>query len=44
MFQGERDPRYLKPWQVKQVLAAVDRQTVRGKRDYALLLLLTVLG
>ena len=44
MFQGERDPRYLKPWQVKQVLAAVDRQTVRGKRDYALLLLLAIYG
>lgn len=44
IFQGEREPRYLKDWQVRHVLGSVDQGTVRGKRDYALLLLLAVYG
>lgn len=44
IFQGERDPRYLKPWQVKKVLDSVERESMMGKRDYAILLTLAVYG
>ena len=44
IFRGEREPRYLQDWQVRRVLESVDRTTVRGKRNYAILLLLTVYG
>lgn len=44
VFQGEREPRYLQDWQVRQVLRAVDQSTAKGKRDYAMLLLLAVYG
>ncbi|MDP8240847.1 MAG: tyrosine-type recombinase/integrase [Candidatus Hatepunaea meridiana] len=44
MFQGEREPRYLQDWQVRQILDSVDRSTSTGKRDYAMLLLLAVYG
>ncbi len=37
-------PKYLRPGQVEQVLDACDRQTARGRRDYAILLLLARLG
>ncbi len=37
-------PRSLQPGQVQQVLDACDRQTARGRRDYAILLLLARLG
>lgn len=37
-------PKSLRPGQVAQVLAACDRQTGRGRRDYAILLLLARLG
>jgi integrase/recombinase XerD len=37
-------PRALPPEQVKQVLASVDRKTVVGRRDYAILLILARLG
>jgi integrase len=37
-------PKYLQPAQVAQVLAACDRQTAVGRRDYAILLLLARLG
>jgi len=44
IFRGEREPRYLQDWQVCQVLNSVDQSTVKGNRDYALLLLLAVYG
>jgi site-specific recombinase XerD len=45
VFSGERDPRYLKPWQVKQVLSAAQGDnTVIGKRNYAILVLLAIYG
>ena len=44
VFHGEREPRYLQDWQVCQVLSAVERNTAKGKRDYAMLLLLAVYG
>ena len=44
IFQGEREPRYLQDWQVRRILEAVDRTTVQGKRDYAILVLLAVYG
>lgn len=44
VFQGERDPRYLRPWQVSEILAATKRKSVVGKRNYAILLLLAVYG
>lgn len=37
-------PRYLTPAQVEQVLAACDRSTPMGRRDFAMLLLLARLG
>jgi site-specific recombinase XerD len=45
VFKGERDPRYLRPWQVKQILSvARENNTVIGKRDYAILMLLAIYG
>ena len=45
LFRGERDPRYLRPWQVKQVLSAArGSSTVAGKRNYAILMLLAIYG
>lgn len=44
VFQGEREPRYLQDWQVCRVLSTVDQNTKKGKRDYAMLLLLAVYG
>lgn len=44
VFRGEREPRYLQDWQVRHVLNSVDQSTAKGKRDYALLLLLAVYG
>ena len=44
VFQGKRDPRYLKPRDVQRVLAAVDRTSVVGKRNYAILTLLGLYG
>jgi integrase len=42
--QGERPVRAL-PWQaVRRILHAIDRSTVAGRRDYALLLLMSVYG
>jgi len=37
-------PRFLAPGQVKRVLASCDRRTAMGRRDYAILLLLSRLG
>jgi integrase/recombinase XerD len=37
-------PRALPPEQVEQVLASIDRKTAIGRRDYAILLILTRLG
>lgn len=37
-------PKYLSPHQVQRVLSHCDRLTARGKRDYAILLLLARLG
>ena len=37
-------PRFLQPHQVQQVLHQCDRRTARGRRDYAILLLLARLG
>lgn len=37
-------PRFLQPHQVQQVLSQCDRRTARGRRDYAILLLLARLG
>lgn len=37
-------PRGLEPWQVRRLLAACDRRTRAGRRDYAMLLLLARLG
>ena len=44
VVREERDPRFLKTYQVKQVLDDVDRSTLAGKRDYALLMLLASYG
>lgn len=37
-------PRFLTPSQVRRVLASCDRRTIMGRRDYAILLLLSRLG
>ncbi|MEK7334670.1 MAG: site-specific integrase [Candidatus Binatota bacterium] len=37
-------PKFLQPHQVQQVLNQYDRQTAKGRRDYAILLLLARLG
>lgn len=43
-WQGSGPPKHLSREQVQRVLAACERSTVRGKRDYAILLLLARLG
>ena len=37
-------PKFLQPIQVQRILSQCDRQTAQGRRDYAILLLLTRLG
>lgn len=44
VFQGKRDPRYLKPGDVQRVLASVDRSSLVGKRNFAILTLLGLYG
>ena len=44
VFHGKRDPRYLKPGDVQRVLAAVDRTSLVGKRNFAILTLLGLYG
>lgn len=44
VFKGRRDPRYLKPDDVRRLLAAQDRTTTLGNRNYAILLLLGICG
>jgi integrase/recombinase XerD len=44
VYRGERLPRSL-PWKtVEQFLAAIDRSTAMGRRDYAMFLLITTYG
>ena len=43
-WQGSGPPKHLSREQVQRVLGACERTTVRGKRDYAILLLLARLG
>jgi site-specific recombinase XerD len=43
-FQGERQPRYLQDWQVKQIISSAKRETPQEKRDFAVLLLLSIYG
>jgi site-specific recombinase XerD len=43
-YRQSTPPAFLSPEQVKPVLAATDRSTPRGRRDYAILLLLARLG
>jgi integrase/recombinase XerD len=44
VFTGRRDPRYLKPDDVRRILDAQDRSTMLGKRNYAIVALLGVCG
>lgn len=44
IYQGEREPRYLQDWQVKQILTAANREDSKGKRNFAILVLLSVYG
>ena len=44
IYRQEQCPRFLTPVEVKTVLAAIDRNTDGGKRDYAMILLLAVYG
>src|SRR5208282_3594090 len=44
IYQHEQCPRFLTRAEVEAVLAAVDRQTPQGRRDYPMLLLLAVYG
>jgi integrase/recombinase XerD len=44
LFQGKRDPRFLKPAEVRRILARIDRTRLIGKRDYAILSLLGIYG
>lgn len=37
-------PKFLQPHQVRQILSQCDRRTAKGRRDYAILLLLSRLG
>jgi site-specific recombinase XerD len=43
-YRHEHCPRYLTKSEIEKVLAAVDRETSVGKRDYAVLLLLATYG
>jgi site-specific recombinase XerD len=44
IYKHERCPRFLTPTEVDRVLGVIDRQTVLGKRDYAMLMLLSRYG
>ena len=44
LFQGKRDPRFLKPAEVRLILARADRTRLVGRRDYAILSLLGLYG
>ncbi len=44
VYQHDQCPRFLTRLQIDAVLALVDRETPVGRRDYAMLLLLTVYG
>ena len=44
VYQHERCPRFLTPAEIENVLSVIDRQSSRGRRDYAMLLLLSVYG
>lgn len=44
VYQHERCPRFLTPAEIEKVLSVIDRQSSLGRRDYAMLLLLSVYG
>jgi len=44
MYQGEREPRYLQDWQVREILSIMSRNTVLEKRNYAAILMLAIYG
>lgn len=44
LYKHERCPRYLNSAEIEHVLALIDRSSARGKRDYAILLLLATYG
>jgi integrase/recombinase XerD len=44
LFRHEQCPRFLTRLEVEAVLAAIDRKEARGRRDYAMVLLLAVYG
>lgn len=44
VFEGKRDPRYLKPKDVQRILAAQDRAGPGGQRNYAIFTLLGLYG
>jgi len=44
IYKHEQCPRFLTLQQIKAVLGAIDRSTIMGRRDYAMLLLLAVYG
>jgi integrase/recombinase XerD len=44
VYLGEQCPRFLTRAEIDAVLAAIDRQTPTGRRDYAMVLLLVVYG
>src|SRR5262249_12554394 len=44
LFQGKRDPRFLKPVEVRRILTQIDRTQLLGKRDYSILSLLGLYG
>jgi site-specific recombinase XerD len=44
VYQQEQCPRFLTRVQIEAILAAIDRNTNCGKRDYAMILLLAVYG
>ena len=44
IYQPEHCPRFLKPKEITAALKAIDRRTTKGKRDYAMLLLLSTYG
>jgi site-specific recombinase XerD len=44
VYQHDRCPRYLTRSQIETVLAGIDRTTPVGRRDYAMLMLLTAYG
>jgi integrase len=43
-YQHEQCPRFLTRTQIEALLAAIDRDTLLGKRDYAMVLLLAIYG